>query len=263
MFGRVESELRKRLSEEKAIHFLLLDPQKPGDATAIAKSAERSGTAAFLVGGSTATLTSEYDFLVRHLKDNSHLPVIIFPSNLPSITGEADAIFFMSLLNSLNPYFITGAQALGINAIRKKGLETIPLAYIIIGGGGAAGFVGQAQCVPLDHPEIAAAYAMAAEAFGFRFVYLEGGSGVAQPLSTSFVSVVRKCVSLPLIVGGGVRTGSEAEDLAVAGADIIVTGSIVEETGDHNIVSELVAGIRRGGKRRSQGQANGTLKGEG
>lgn len=174
MFGRVESELLRRLADEKALHFLLLDPQKPGDANAAAKYAERSGTAAFLVGGSTATLTSEYDLLVRQLKDSSQLPVIIFPSNLPSITGEADAIFFMSLLNSLNPYFITGAQALGINAIRKKGLEIIPLAYIIIGGGGAAGFVGQAQCIPLDHPEIAAAYAMAAEAFGFRFVYLEG-----------------------------------------------------------------------------------------
>lgn len=256
MFGRVESELRRRLADEKALHFLLLDPQKPGDATAAAQSAEKSGTAAFLVGGSTAALTSEYVFLVKQLKNSSHLPVIIFPSNLPSITGEADAIFFMSLLNSLNPYFITGAQALGINAIRKRGLETIPLAYIIVGEGGAAGFVGQAQCIPLDHPEIAAAYSMAAEAFGFRFVYLEGGSGVVRPLSPSFVSVVRKCVSLPLIVGGGVRTGSEAEDLAAAGADIIVTGSIVEETGDHSIVSELVDGIRRGGKRRSQGLTN-------
>jgi len=250
LFGRVESELRRRLADEKALHFLLLDPQKPGDIGPTAQSAERSGTAAFLVGGSTAMLTSEYDSLVRQLKRSSHLPVIIFPSNLPSITGEADAIFFMSLMNSLNPYFITGAQALGINVIREQGLEAIPMAYIIIGLGGAAGFVGQAQCIPLDHPEIAAAYAMAAETFGFRFVYLEGGSGVAHPLSPSYVSIVKKNIAIPLIVGGGVRTGMEAEDLVAAGADIIVTGSIVEETGDHTVVSELVEGIRRGGKRR-------------
>jgi phosphoglycerol geranylgeranyltransferase len=250
LYGRIESELRRRLADEKALHFMLLDPQKSNGIESAVRSADRSGTAAILVGGSTAMLTTEYDTLVRRIKSSSRLPVIIFPSNLPSITGEADAIFFMSLMNSLNPYFITGAQALGINAIRERGLEAIPMAYIIIGLGGAAGFVGQAQCIPLDHPEIAASYAMAAEAFGFRFVYLESGSGVAHPLSPSYVSLVRKSISIPLIVGGGVRSGTEAEELVAAGADIIVTGSIVEEVGDHSILSEIVDGIRRGGMRR-------------
>lgn len=249
--GRIESALLSRLTDERALHFLLIDPQKPGDVPSIAEAAERSGTAAFLVGGSTAMITSEYNDLVRVLKRHSGLPVIIFPSNLPSITGEADAIFFMSLINSINPYFITGIQAMGISAIKKQGLEAIPLAYIIIGEGGAAGYVGQAQCIPLGHPEIATAYAMAAEAFGFRFIYLEGGSGVTRPLSAPFISMVRRHVSVPLIIGGGVGSGADAEELVAAGADIVVTGTIVERTGNSAIISELVDGIRRGVSKRS------------
>jgi len=251
LVGNVEYMLKKRLEEEKGLHFLLLDPQKQNDVGTIARYAEKSGTSAILVGGSTAILTSEYDQVIEQIKMNSNLPVIIFPSNLPSITNKADAIFFMSLMNSINPYFITGAQALGVGVIRKYKLEAIPLAYIIVGDGGAAGFVGQAQCIPIEHPELAAGYAMAAEMFGFRLAYLEAGSGAQKALSPAFVSEVRKCISIPLIVGGGIRTESQAEDLAAAGADILVTGTIIEKSCEYDKIAKLVVAIRRGARNRT------------
>jgi phosphoglycerol geranylgeranyltransferase len=251
LVGKIESMILKRLLEEKCLHFILLDPQKPNDIGKIVNSAEQSGTSAILVGGSTAVLTSEYDAVIGQIKKNSNLPVIIFPSNLPSITNKADAIFFMSLLNSINPYFITGAQALGIGAIRKYKIEAIPLAYIIVGEGGSAGFVGQAQCIPIQHPELAIGYAMAAETFGFRFAYLEAGSGAEKAISPTFVSEVKKRISIPLIVGGGIKTESQAESLAAAGADILVTGTIIERTDNYDKIAKLVKAMRRGARNRS------------
>ncbi|MGQ9514624.1 MAG: geranylgeranylglyceryl/heptaprenylglyceryl phosphate synthase [Thermoproteota archaeon] len=251
MVGNIESSILNRLAKEKCLHFILLDPQKPNNVGKIVHYAERSGTSAILVGGSTAMLTSEYDAIIEQIKKNSNLPVIIFPSNLPSLTNKADAIFFMSLLNSINPYFITGAQALGVGVIKKYRIEAIPLAYIIVGEGGSAGFVGQAQCIPIQHPELAAGYAMAAETFGFRFVYLEAGSGAEKAISPKFVSEVKKRISIPLIVGGGIKTESQAQALATAGADILVTGTIIEKTDNYDKIAKLVNAIRRGVKSRS------------
>jgi len=249
--GRVEAYLLKALGEEGALHLLLIDPEKPGDVAGVAKAAQEAGTAAFLVGGSTAVATPQYVDVTDRLKRNAELPVIIFPCNLPSIAPGADAILFMSLLNSSTPYFIVGAQALGIPLIRRMGLEAIPTAYIVIGEGGSVGFVGEARAIPVEHPELAAMYSMAAEAFGFRLIYLEGGSGVRNPLPAKLVSTVRRAVNTPLMVGGGVRTGAQAQEAAAAGADIIVTGNVIEETGDPSRLAELVAGAKRGGRERA------------
>lgn len=228
----VEQYLLDRIGRDGAIHMTLLDPEKTGsnDCAAIAREAEKAGTAAIMVGGSTLASNSDLDDTVKEIKGSVSVPVILFPNNITGVSRYADAIWFMSLLNSSNTYYLIDVQALTARLIRSYGLETLSMGYIIVGDGGAAGFIGQARPIPFNHPEIALGYSLAAEILGMRFVYLEAGSGSKKPVLPEMIKLVKSHLTVPLIVGGGIRDGVAARQAAEAGADIIVTGTLVEET---------------------------------
>jgi phosphoglycerol geranylgeranyltransferase len=251
--GTIENLITERISKEGAILFTLLDPERtsPGECERISAAAEKAGSAGIMIGGSTLSSVDLLNNVIRSIKQSVKLPVIIFPNNITSVSPYADAIWFMSLLNSINPYFIIGAQALGAPIIRESGLEAIPLGYLIIGEGGAAGFMGQANPIPYDKPEIAAMYALAAHLLGMRFVYLEAGSGVKSPIPPNMIHAVKKATRSRLVVGGGIRTKEDAFQSALAGADILVTGTAIEdeENAEENI-SKFVDGIRLAVERR-------------
>jgi phosphoglycerol geranylgeranyltransferase len=246
MTGAVERYILKRIKEEGAIHLTLIDPEEvtAPHASRVAKKAERCKTAAIMVGGSTSTSTSHLDSVVKAVKHAVGIPIILFPNNVTGISKYADAIWFMSLLNSLDPYFLTGAQVLGAPLVKKHGLEALPLGYIIVGKGGAAGIVGRAVPSPFAKPEVAAAHALAAQYFGMRFAYLEAGSGASQPVPPTMVRIVKHSINIPLIVGGGIRNSKQAETVVAAGADIVVTGNVIEETGTADEFQKLVTTVR-------------------
>jgi len=173
--------------------------------------------------------------------------VILFPGSAAGLCENADAVFFMSLLNSRSPSYLVENQFLGAPLVLRYGLEPIPMAYIIIEPGGTVGFVGDARLIPRKKPEIAAAYALAAKYMGMRLVYLEAGSGADSPVPAKMVAQVKRLLGdVLLIVGGGIRSGSAAAELAAAGADLIVTGTAVERSEDVTaFVSEITSAIRR------------------
>ena len=242
--GKVERYLLERIESEGAIHITLIDPEKssPEEAVGIASAAERGGSSAIMVGGSTLVSTEDLDKTIIRVKEEVELPVILFPNNVSAISRYADAIWFMSLLNSTNTYYLVDAQMLGAPLVKRYGLEAIPMGYIILGEGGVVGFVGHARPISYDHPELAAAYALAAQYLGMRFVYLEAGSGVRSPIPPSVVRAVKGVVDIPVIVGGGIRSGDDAKMLVEAGADVIVTGTLAEEGG---VVEEKINSIVR------------------
>ncbi len=247
MKGKVEKYLLNKILKDGAIHFVLLDPEEfsPEAAAKTAREVASCGTVAVMVGGSTVISTSHLDAVVKAIKRTVKIPIILFPNNVTGISRYADAIWFMSLLNSSDPYFITGAQILGAPVIRKFGLEAIPLGYIIVGEGGAVSVVGRAFPVPYDKPELAVAHALAAQYFGMHFVYLEGGSGVKQPVPEDMIRMVKSTIDIPLIVGGGIRTEEQARKAVGAGANAIVTGTITEEEGNlKEKISALVASVK-------------------
>ncbi|MEM2522903.1 MAG: geranylgeranylglyceryl/heptaprenylglyceryl phosphate synthase [Candidatus Bathyarchaeia archaeon] len=247
MIGTVEQYLINKISSEGTIHITLIDPEKvtPSQALAIAEMAKTSGTSAIMVGGSTFISTKHLDDVIKTIKREIKIPVILFPNNVTSISPYADAIWFMSLLNSADPYFIIGAHVLGAPLIKRYGLEPIPMGYIIVGEGGAAGIIGKAIPIPYDKPELAAAHALAGQYLGMRFIYLEAGSGAKQPVPQEMIRVVKQRIDVPLIVGGGIRSGDQASAVASAGADVIVTGNVVENGKVKDRVSEIVEGIKR------------------
>jgi len=247
MVGRVEKYLLEKIDSEGSIHLTLIDPEKvtASQAARVAYKSKLSGTAGIMVGGSTLSTVSHLDNVLKAVKRAVDVPVILFPGNVNGISRHADAIWFMSLLNSTDPYFIIGAQILGAPLVKKYRLEPIPMGYIIVGEGGTASIVGKAIPVPYDKPEVAAAHALAGQYLGMRFIYLEAGSGAKKPVPPEMIRVVKKRIDVPLIVGGGIRSREQALTAASAGADVIVTGNIVERADLKHRVSEIIEGIRR------------------
>ncbi|MHA1885208.1 MAG: phosphoglycerol geranylgeranyltransferase [Promethearchaeota archaeon] len=188
-----------RINKEGTLHFSLIDPdpmrQGVNKAAKMAKYAEDAGT--------------------------------IFPGGISNISQHADAIFFMSLLNSSDPYFIIGQQALASYTIKSANLEAISMAYLIIEPGASAGWIGNARCFPREKPKLTAAYSLAAEMFGFKIVYLEAGSG-SQRIPIEHIEMCSKILDIPIIVGGGVINKEDAKVFVEAGADIVVMGTFLE-----------------------------------
>jgi len=247
-WSSVHDYIINKINDENALHFTLIDPDKAcGEALKnirkLGKSMVEAGTDAFLVGGSVGVSESDANAVVQELKGLG-VPIILFPGNITGISKYADAVLFLSLLNSDDPYFIVGAQVLGAPIIERYGLETLPTAYIIVGYGGAAGYVGRARPIPYDRPEIGAAYVLAARMMGMKYAYLEAGSGAPEPIPPTFIQYAAKVKKdLILIVGGGIRTPEKAEAAVKAGADIVVTGTIVEK--DPEKCVDIIKSIKR------------------
>lgn len=246
MVGKVEQYLLNKINKEGAIHMTLIDPEKvtPSSAVQTAKEAESCNTAAIMVGGSTSISDSHLDDVTKALKALVKVPIILFPGNHGGVTKYADAIWFMSLLNSENPYFLVGAQVLGAPIIKKFGIEPLSMGYIIVGEGGTVSVVGKAEPIPYSNPDLAVAHALTAQYFGMHFVYLEAGSGVDNPVPANLVKAVKTATNLPIIVGGGIRTGAKAKELVNAGANIIVTGNVLEENNSKSKIHDLINSVR-------------------
>ncbi len=231
----------------RKMHMTLIDPAKQSaeEAAKIAKEAYEAGTGAIMIGGSTDLNREKVDETVLKIKEAVPIPIILFPSGAHVISKYADAIYFMSLLNSNSPEYLIRQQTIGAPIIKKLGIEPISMGYIIIEPGMTVGRVGKAELIRRDEPEMAAAYALAAQYFGMQLVYLEAGSGAPEPVPPKMVKVVKDWIDIPLIVGGGIRKAEDARNIVKAGADIIVTGTLVEEVKDIKAaVSEIVKAIK-------------------
>jgi phosphoglycerol geranylgeranyltransferase len=246
MPGLVERYLLDKIKADGSIHMTLIDPEKvtAEGAAKVALSSKKSGTAAIMIGGSTVASQKHLDEVVKAIKGRVDIPTILFPGNVTGISRYADAIWFMSMLNSADPYFLMGAQILGAPYIKKFQIEPISMGYVIVGDGGTAGRVGKAIPVPYNKPDLAIAHALAGQYLGMRFIYLEGGSGVTTPVPPNIIHAVKQSIDIPLIVGGGIRTRESALAAVAAGADIIVTGNITESSDANERISQIITAIR-------------------
>jgi phosphoglycerol geranylgeranyltransferase len=228
------------MARKKTLHFSLLDPdkQEPAVAGSIAKTAEKAGSSAIMVGGSTLISQEQVDNTVKAIKSNSNLPVILFPSSAKFLSKHADAVFFMSLLNSRNINFIIREHVKGSAFVKKSGIEPISMGYVIVEPGMTAGKVGEADLIKSNDIDTAVGYALAAQYFGMQFFYLEAGSGAPNPVSHEMIKAVKNNVDIPLIIGGGIRNIETARNVANAGADIIITGTTLEK--EKNLQKALI-----------------------
>ncbi len=235
-FGKVETYLREKRKDQGCYLMTLIDPpdQTPEQAGKMAKEAEEGGSDIILVGGSASAQGEVLDTCIRHIKEHCSLPVLLFPGNIGTTSKHADAIYFMSLLNSRNPYWISQAQVLASLIVKKGGIEAIPTAYLVVEPGQAVGYIGDANLLPRNKPYIAAQYALAAEMMGMRIVLTDSGSGAPSPVDPAFARAVRSMISPETLYhyGGGVRTPEQAAGLVKAGANGIQIGTVFEKVSD-------------------------------
>jgi phosphoglycerol geranylgeranyltransferase len=232
-----------KINQEGALQFALIDPdpvkQNTKTAAKIAMYAEQAGSDAILIGGSTVFDQRFVDETIIAIKEKVEIPIIIFPGGISNVSREADAILFMSLLNSEDPYFIIGQQALASYTVKMAGLEPISTGYLIIEPGATAGWIGKAKLLPRTKPKLTAAYSLAAEMIGYKLIYLEAGSG-SECIPCETIKLCSSFVNIPLIAGGGVNSKESAREFVEAGADIIVMGSFLE----NNILKDEGASLK-------------------
>jgi phosphoglycerol geranylgeranyltransferase len=225
-------------------HLTLVDPEKngPGNVEGVVESISRSGSDGILVGGSTGTDTRSVDDIVAAIKKRTKKPVILFPSSPAAFSPRADAIFYLSLLNSSSLKYVVGYQVESAVLLKKTRMEVISIAYLVFEPGMTVGRVGKAKLIGRNDVSKALDYATAAELMGFQAIYLEAGSGATQSIGAEVVKAVCDNVTIPVIVGGGIRDAETAKKIMGSGAATIVTGTVAES--DPEILGKIVSAIK-------------------
>lgn len=221
----------KKSKQNKKLFALLIDPDKTNPAQLIKtlQLANKAGVDLLLVGGSL--IMSDFHETISIIKQNTPIPLVLFPGSTYQIDPNADALFLLSLISGRNADLLIGNHVIAAPFIRKSNLEVISVGYILINCGTdtSVSYMSNTTPIPFNKNEIAIATAMAGEMTGKKIIYLEAGSGAAKPVSPEMVNAVKTNIQIPLIVGGGIRTTDQVTTIIEAGADMIVVGTAVEE----------------------------------
>jgi putative glycerol-1-phosphate prenyltransferase len=226
----------------KKTFAVLVDPDKlkADQVQEFAKQVNEANAGFVLVGGSLL-MGSETDSLVQSLKACLQMPLLLFPGNPMQLTPHADAVLFLSLISGRNPEFLIGHHVMAAPYLKKMGIETIPTGYLLVDTGKrtTVHYLSNTEPIPSDKAEIAAATALAGQYLGLKLMYLEGGSGASSPVPKEMISAVSRSTSLPLVVGGGIRSIAQAKDAFEGGADVVVVGNALEQTDRLAFLTEL------------------------
>ena len=184
----------------------------------------------FLVGGSLITRNIMGE-MIEAIRQNTNIPVIIFPGNSLHIEPTADAILLLSLISGRNADYLIGQHVIAAPLLKESGLETLSTGYMLIDSGRqtTVSYISNTTPIPHDKADIAVCTAMAGEMLGQKLIYLDGGSGAMYPVSPKMIKKVSENITLPLIVGGGINSTEKATAALEAGADIIVIGNAFEK----------------------------------
>jgi putative glycerol-1-phosphate prenyltransferase len=233
--------LETRRTEGKKSIAVLVDPDKvgsPEQLNPLIRLANENCVDFFFVGGSLVTTTNLGD-VIKHIKKNTSIPVLIFPGSSLQIDPSADALLFLSLISGRNPDLLIGQHVIAAPILKNNKLEVIPTGYILINSGKttSVAYISNTTPIPEDKYSLAACTALAGEMLGLRLIYLDAGSGAENEINAKMINTVRKTVKAPLIVGGGINTSRKAIAALDAGADVIVIGNALEK--DPNLLTEI------------------------
>lgn len=243
---KIYNNLLNTIKEKGAAYLILLDPDKLAEhkLTRFLKHCEKSGVDGFLVGGSLM-VNGDFESFVEKVKINTNLPSIIFPGSITQVSSFADAILFLSVVSGRNPEHLIGKHVLAAQSIKKSGIEPISTAYILVESGTTttAIYMSGSLPIPRNKPEIAAATALASEYLGMKLIYLEAGSGADNSVPNEMVKAVSNQCTIPVVVGGGIRTPKTAREKVENGASIIVTGNYFEDENNWDLIKDFASAV--------------------
>ncbi len=245
VIGKIEKYYWEKVRSQGAVLFALIDPDKCflDNAAKLAKTVHEGGADVVLVGGSIGAQGSVLDETVQKIKEAVDIPVVLFPGNISGLTQYADAVYFMYMLNSRDVYWLSTAQIQAAPVVQKMKIEAIPTSYLVLEPGKAVGWIGNANVVPRDRPDLAYACALASKYMGAHVVISDSGSGASEPAPLDIVSAIAKACADDVFYsyGGGVKNGDQAADIIAAGAHGIQVGTVFEATGN---VAEKIKKIK-------------------
>ena len=248
MFANESMNIYKKITvnrkANKKSFALLIDPDKQNknQLLSIIEKANDANTDYFFVGGSLLTNDS-LDLCLNTLKENSTIPIVLFPGNAMQVNDKADGILFLSLISGRNAEMLIGKQVITAPILKKSSLEVLPTGYILIDSGKptTVSYMSNTTPIPANKNTVAACTAMAGEMLGLKLIFMDGGSGAKNPISEAMIKEVRKSISVPLIIGGGINSGKKAIANCKAGADIIVVGNAIEK--NKNLITEIANAV--------------------
>jgi phosphoglycerol geranylgeranyltransferase len=210
---------------------VLIDPDKHSENSLIEliRTSDIAKIDFFLIGGSL--LFNPIDKTIETIKELTKTPLILFPGNLTQLSKKVDAMMLLSLISGRNPELLIGNHVLAAPIIKNLDISTIPTGYMLIGTGQTTSveYISNTKPIPSNKTDIAVATAIAGELLGHQLIYMDGGSGADSPIPTKMIEGVKKNITIPLIIGGGLKTSKHIKDACIAGADIIVVGNVLEE----------------------------------
>jgi phosphoglycerol geranylgeranyltransferase len=243
---KIYNYLLNTISAKGAAYLLLIDPDKIAHSKlpVFVKHCQESGVDAFLLGGSLMMNDHFEDFILT-VKKNCTIPTIIFPGGVNQVSPNADAILYLSVVSGRNPEHLIGKHVLAAPFVKQAGIEPISTGYILIESGTVTTvqYMSESLPIPRNKPEIAAATALAAEYLGMKLIYLEAGSGARQTVPNDMIKAVSNYCSIPLVVGGGIKSSGEAGEKVRSGAKIIVTGNYFEDENNWDQIKEFAEAV--------------------
>ena len=232
-------------NQGKKLFAILIDPdkQKNSDLLLIIKNANKSKVNYFFVGGSLL-INDNLNDCIKTIKENSKIPVILFPGNTMQINPKADGILFLSLISGRNPDLLIGKQVISAPILKQTELEIISTGYMLIDSGKAttASYMSNTVPIPREKNAIATSTAIAGQYLGMKLIYMDGGSGAEQPITKDMIKQVSNFIDIPLIIGGGICNAKKAIENCEAGADLIVVGNAIEK--DPSLILDISQAIQ-------------------
>jgi phosphoglycerol geranylgeranyltransferase len=228
------------------VHITMIDPMKqsPEAAVRLALTAQEVGSDLILIAGLSGLSQRNLLETSRSIREKISIPLVYSPSGAEALCFSFDALFFGSLLNSKNPNYLCGGQVQASIILKRMELETIPVGYVAVEPGMKVGDNASLELVSRDNYWLAVSYAVTAELFGMKYIYFDSGLSAAQPIPAGMIRSIKKELTIPLIIGGGIRTAVDARRVRQAGADMVVTGTIIENAGYRERLRSILSALK-------------------
>jgi putative glycerol-1-phosphate prenyltransferase len=242
------AQILNSLTEAKAAgqkkFVVLIDPDKVrlGNMDQVLDLAVEVGVDYFFIGGSLI-VNNALDQCLLAIKERCKIPMILFPGSSLQLSWKADAMLFLSLISGRNADLLIGNHVIAAPYLKLSPLEIMPTGYMLMDGGSPTSvlYMSNTRPIPTHKDDIAVCTAMAGEMLGLRLMFMDAGSGAQTPVPEHVIESVSGALSIPLIVGGGIRTPELVAANVKAGADVIVVGNAIEK--DPGLVREMAAAV--------------------
>jgi putative glycerol-1-phosphate prenyltransferase len=246
MKKQVYQSLLEKKHQGKKSFAVLIDPDNISKSSvhSLISLCENAKVDYLFIGGSLM-ISDQLDECIQWVKSACSIPVLLFPGSPLQISTHADALLYLSLISGRNADLLIGQHVVSAPIVKKSGLEIISTGYMVIDGGAptTVSYISNATPIPSDKAEIAMCTAMAAEMLGMKLVYLDAGSGAKKAITEEMINTVSKNISVPLVVGGGIRDAEKAYLNCKAGADVIVVGNAIEK--DVSLIKDIADAVHQ------------------